>query len=112
MANKKKDTVAYAVEPTAAEDVTPVVNDHAEDVASKNEADAVRTRPNILMSLTIDEEVPTNIWHPVEHSSHIDTFAMNLPIGCLIMTVIGDSKPVMQYVAGIRYDEANKRFSV
>lgn len=99
MANKKKDTdntVSYAVAPTTVEDVAPVVNVRAEDVISKDEA----------------KEIPTNIWHPVEHSSHIDTFAMNLPIGCLIMSVIGDSKPVMQYIAGIRYDETNKRFSV
>ena len=96
MANKKKDTVNYAVAPTEVEDVTPVADTYDEDVSSK---DKVR-------------EIPTNIWHSVEHSSHIDTFAMNLPIGCLIMTVIGDSKPVMQYVAGIRYDETNKRFSV
>ena len=96
MANKKKDTVSYAVAPTEVEDVTPVVDAHDEDVSSKDEV----------------REIPTNIWHSVEHSSRIDTFAMNLPIGCLVMTVIGGSKPVMQYVAGIRYDETSKRFSV
>ena len=58
------------------------------------------------------EKVPSELWHCVEDATGIGTMALNLPSGCLIMTVVDQIQPALQYVPGIHYDEANKRFSV
>ena len=58
------------------------------------------------------EKVPSELWHCVEDATGLGTMALNLPSGCLIMTVVDQIQPALQYVPGIHYDEANKRFSV
>lgn len=58
------------------------------------------------------EKVPSELWYCVEDATGIGTMALNLPSGCLIMTVMDQSQSALQYVPGIHYDEANKRFSV
>ena len=55
--------------------------------------------------------IPSALWGCVETSTAINTYAMNLPAGCAIMAVYG-GKPVIQYVTGIHYDEASRRFTV
>lgn len=61
---------------------------------------------------TAKEKISSELWHCVEDATGIGTLAMNLPSGCLIMTVIDKKQSAIQYVPGIRYDEASKRFSV
>ena len=58
------------------------------------------------------EKVPSELWCCVEDATGLGTMALNLPSGCLIMTVVDQIQPALQYVPGIHYDEANKRFSV
>lgn len=58
------------------------------------------------------EKVPSELWYCVEDATGLGTMALNLPSGCLIMTVVDQIQPALQYVPGIHYDEANKRFSV
>ena len=58
------------------------------------------------------EKVPSELWYCVEDATGIGTMALNLPSGCLIMTVMDQSQSALQYVPGIHYDEANKRFSI
>ena len=96
MANKKTtDTKVAAVVPTGIE-VSPEV---ANDIP----------RPS---SYKAKDKGPPALWHCVEDATGIGTMALNLPSGCLIMTVVDQIQPALQYVPGIHYDEANKRFSV
>lgn len=60
----------------------------------------------------VEKKIPSELWHCVEDATGIGTLVMNLPSGCLIMTVIDQKQSAIQYVPGIRYDEASKRFSV
>lgn len=59
-----------------------------------------------------ETKVPSELWHCVEDTTNFGTLAFNLPSGCLIMVIIDQNKPAVQYVPGIHYDETNKRFSV
>ena len=96
MANKKTtDTKVAAVVPTEIE-VSPEI---ANDIPT----------PTIYKA---KEKVPSELWCCVEDATGIGTMALNLPSGCLIMTVVDQIQPALQYVPGIHYDEANKRFSV
>lgn len=96
MANKKTtDTKVTAVVPTGIEVSPEITNDIPTPTSYKAK-----------------ENVPSELWHCVENATGICTMALNLPSGCLIMTVVDQIQPALQYVPGIHYDEANKRFSV
>ena len=60
----------------------------------------------------IVKKVPSELWHCVEDATGIGTLAMNLPVGCLVMTVMDQKQSAIQYIPGIHYDEANRRFTV
>ena len=96
MANKKTtDTKVTAVVPTGTEVSPEITNDIP-----------------VPTSYKAKEKVPSELWYCVEDATGIGTMALNLPSGCLIMTVVDQIQPALQYVPGIHYDEANKRFSV
>lgn len=96
MANKKTtDTKMTAVVPTGIEASPEIANDIPTPTSCKAK-----------------EKVPSELWHCVEDATGLGTMALNLPSGCLIMTVVDQIQPALQYVPGIHYDEANKRFSV
>lgn len=96
MANKKTtDTKVAAVVPTGIEASPEIANDIPAPTGYKAK-----------------EKVPSELWHCVEDATGIGTMTLNLPSGCLIMTVVDQIQPALQYVPGIHYDEANKRFSV
>ena len=96
MANKKTtDTKVAAVVPTGIEVSPEITNDVPAPTSYKAK-----------------EKVPSKLWRRVEDATGLGTMALNLPSGCLIMTVVDQIQPALQYVPGIHYDEANKRFSV
>lgn len=96
MANKKTmDAKMAATVPTGAEASPEIANDIPTPTGYKAK-----------------EKVPSELWCCVEDATGIGTMALNLPSGCLIMTVVDQIQPALQYVPGIHYDEANKRFSV
>ena len=96
MANKKTvDAKMAAVVPTGVEASPEIANDIPTPTSYKAK-----------------ERVPSELWHCVEDATGLGTMALNLPSGCLIMTVVDQNQPALQYVPGIHYDEANKRFSV
>lgn len=93
-------------------------------MANKKTADtkttiaAVETSPEIANDIPaptghgIKENVPSELWYCVEDATGLGTLALNLPSGCLIMTIVDQNHPALQYVPGIRYNDADKRFSV
>ena len=96
MANKKTtDTKVTAVVPTGTDVSAEITNDIPAPTSYKAKA-----------------KVPSGLSYCVEDATGIGTMALNLPSGCLIMTVVDQIQPALQYVPGIHYDEANKRFSV
>ena len=96
MANKKTmDAKMAAVVSTGVEASSEIANDIPTPTSYKAK-----------------EKVPSELWHCVEDATGLGTMALNLPSGCLIMTVVDQIQPALQYVPGIHYDEANKRFSV
>ena len=96
MANKKSvDAKMAAVVPTGVEASPEIANDIPTPTSYKAK-----------------ERAPSELWHCVEDATGLGTMALNLPSGCLIMTVVDQIQPALQYVPGIHYDEANKRFSV
>lgn len=96
MANKKNtDTKTVAVAPSGVEVSPEIVNDIPTPTYDK-----------------IVEKVPSELWHCVEDATGIGTLAMNLPVGCLVMTVMDQKQSAIQYIPGIHYDEANGRFTV
>ena len=96
MANKKTtDTRVTSVVPAEVEASPEIANDIPAPASYKAK-----------------EKVPSELWQCVEDATGIGTMALNLPSGCLIMTVVDQIQPALQYVPGIHYDEANKRFSV
>lgn len=96
MANKKTtDAKVAAAVPTEVEASPEIANDIPTPTSYKAK-----------------EKVSSELWYCVEDATGIGTMALNLPSGCLIMTVVDQTQPALQYVPGIHYDEANKRFSV
>lgn len=96
MANKKStDTKMNAVAPLGVEASPEIVNDVPTSTCDK-----------------IVKKVPSELWHCVEDATGIGTLAMNLPVGCLVMTVMDQKQSAIQYIPGIHYDEANRRFTV
>lgn len=96
MANKKTMDAKMAATVSTGVEVSPEI---ANDIPT-------------LTSYKAKEKVPSELWHCVEDATGLGTMALNLPSGCLIMTVVDQIQPALQYVPGIHYDEANKRFSV
>ena len=66
----------------------------------------------MLVPVIVKENVPSELWYCVEDATGLGTLALNLPSGCLIMTIVDQNHPALQYVPGIRYNDADKRFSV
>lgn len=79
----------------------------ATEASSENTSNA-----SIPVYCKIETKVPSELWHCVEDVTGLGTLAFNLPSGCLIMVIIDQDKPAVQYVPGIHYDETNRRFSV
>lgn len=95
MANKKTTDTKMAAAPTEVEASPEIVNDAP-----------------ALTHYKAKDKVPSELWYCVEDATGLGTMALNLPSGCLIMTVVDQIQPALQYVPGIHYDEASKRFSV
>lgn len=106
MANKKKtiDRAADMVVATGISDSGPLGTESVTISATAYTED--------VSVETAKDYVPSELWYCVEDATGIGTLALNLPSGCLIMAILDQNKPVVQYVPGIHYDEANKRFSV
>lgn len=96
MANKKTMDAKMAATVSAGVEASPEI---ANDIPTPT-------------SYKAKEKVPSELWHCVEDATGLGTMALNLPSGCLIMTVVDQIQSALQYVPGIHYDEANKRFSV
>lgn len=96
MANKKNtDTKTTAVALSGVEVSPEIVNDIPTPTYCKSE-----------------EKIPSKMWYCVEDATGLGTLALNLPAGCLIMAIVDQKQPAIQYVPGIHYDEANGRFTV
>lgn len=101
MANKKKTDLAAETDTVVSYDAVDV--DISPEIANDSASIEDAAKPAY---------VPTQLWYCVEDATGIGTLALNLPSGCLIMAILDQNKPTLQYVQGIRYDEASKRFTV
>lgn len=101
MANKKKTDLAAETDT--------VVNFGAVDINVSPEIANDTSNADVFANPAY---VPSTLWYCVEDATGLGTLALNLPSGCLIMTILDQNKPALQYVQGIRYDEASKRFTV